>query len=352
MLKTSEKISFFIFTLLFLVIPACLSLNFLSFSQEEATVSLTEYLRAGAAPAGVLPEALPSSSAQKYCLEVEIALHNRGDTPVNNIRLEVPLMGNLDSTYQVLVQEKYNLEPLEIVEEAMASRKALFCLDSLPAGASKSITLQYLLAPAPPSCSGSFLNDSLLAQYLQPSSKIESDHPFIISKAAKITAGALCDEEKARRIYASVLDHMTYNLDSPHRNQGALSALQNGSGVCEDYASLFVALSRAAGIPARQVYGYADPGATGEIWKLAPGQAFSLRGCRHSWAEIYLAGRGWLPVDPTMEICSKSFQFFGFLPGASHIAQNYLDNSLKARFNGGQLEVLWSETLVGKEDFS
>ena len=343
----NKKICFLIFTLVLLLTPACLRINFLPFYQEEVTVSLTEHLRAGAAPAGVLPAVLPSFSAQKHCLEVEIALHNRGDAPVNNISLEVPLMGKLDSTYQVLVQEKYNLEPLEIVEETMASRRALFCLDSLPAGASKSITLQYLLASAPPD-SGSCSNDSLLAQYLQPSSKVESDRPFIISKAVEITAGALCDEEKARRIYSFVLDHMTYDLDSPHRNQGALSALQHGCGVCEDYASLFVALSRAAGIPARQVNGYADPGATGEIWELAPGQAFSLQGYRHSWAEIYLAGRGWLPVDPTMDLCSESFQFFGFLPGASHIAQNYLDSSLRARFSGGRLEVVWSETLVGK----
>ena len=88
---------------------------------------------------------------------------------------------------------------------------------------------------------------------------------------------------------------MSYDLDSASRNSGALSALYNGSGVCEDYAALFVALCRAEGIPARLVNGYTDPRGRGDVWNVAYGETFPLTGFRHSWAEFYLEGLGWLP---------------------------------------------------------
>ena len=319
-----------------------------AFLQGTAVAVPQEPLQVQAPPASAALQ--QEASFSEYQLQVEIDLHNRGDNQASNIRLEVPLLGNLDSPYQVMVQENYSIEPVEVIEEAMGSRTALFTIDSLPAGESKTITLLYGLEARPLAAVSSSFADVTLTEYLEPSRGLESDHPSIISRAGEITSNSSSDKEQARKIYAFVLDHMTYDAESPHRNQGALNALEHGIGVCEDYASLFVALARAADLPARQVNGYADPKATGEIWKLAPGQAFSLQGYRHSWAEVYLEGEGWLPLDPTMDIYndSGSFKFFGSLPASSHIAQNYEDNSIRARFQGGQLAVTWSESLIGR----
>ncbi|RJX29124.1 MAG: transglutaminase domain-containing protein [Dethiobacter sp.] len=183
--------------------------------------------------------------------------------------------------------------------------------------------------------------------YLQPSTNIESDHPEIVDRAQKITAASRNDLEKALAIFYFVLDHMKYALNSPSRNSGALTALRSKSGVCEDYAALFVALCRASGVPARQVNGYADPKGSGKIWNLAPGETFALRGYRHSWAEFYIKGLGWLPADPTMNNHSGHLKYFASLPRASHLAQNYLDQSLRLRYQGGQLVLTWEERLVG-----
>jgi protein-glutamine gamma-glutamyltransferase len=65
-------------------------------------------------------------------------------------------------------------------------------------------------------------------------------------------------------------------------------------GFCEHYASAFVFLMRAANIPARVVTGYLG----GELNDV--GNYYIVRQSdAHAWAEVWLAGRGWVRVDPT-----------------------------------------------------
>src|SRR5208283_255737 len=68
-------------------------------------------------------------------------------------------------------------------------------------------------------------------------------------------------------------------------------------GKCADLNALFVGLARAAGVPARDVYGirtaksqlgYKSLGASSEIVTKA----------QHCRAEVYLGELGWTPVDP------------------------------------------------------
>lgn len=68
----------------------------------------------------------------------------------------------------------------------------------------------------------------------------------------------------------------------------AEEALQRGSGTCGEYTNLLLALLRGRGIPARFI--------TGLIY-----DPESPRGFRtfHAWAEFYLQGYGWIPVDAT-----------------------------------------------------
>lgn len=87
--------------------------------------------------------------------------------------------------------------------------------------------------------------------YLSPSPKIESRSPKIRKLAKEIGA----DEEKAWKrveaIYDWVRDHVKYE-NGPLK--GALAALKDGTGDCEELSSLFIAICRAAGIPARTVW--------------------------------------------------------------------------------------------------
>jgi len=66
------------------------------------------------------------------------------------------------------------------------------------------------------------------------------------------------------------------------------------AGFCEHFASAFAFLMRAAGIPARIVTGYQG----GELNPID--RVFTVRQSEaHAWVEVYLAGRGWVRVDPT-----------------------------------------------------
>ncbi len=68
-------------------------------------------------------------------------------------------------------------------------------------------------------------------------------------------------------------------------------------GFCEHYASSFVLLMRAAGIPARVVTGYqgAEKNEVGNYYIVRQSNA-------HAWAEVWLENKGWLRVDPTAMI--------------------------------------------------
>ena len=66
------------------------------------------------------------------------------------------------------------------------------------------------------------------------------------------------------------------------------------SGFCGHYASAFVSLMRAVGIPARVVTGY-----LGGEWNPVGGYFVIRQSDAHSWAEVWLEGRGWTRVDPT-----------------------------------------------------
>ena len=105
--------------------------------------------------------------------------------------------------------------------------------------------------------------------------------------AQKVTAGARTPAEKAQAIYRHVIAQMRYDKETPGWGRGdTLRACTVGAGNCTDFHSLFISLARASGIPAQFSIGLPVPSQPeGEI----PGY--------HCWAEFYLSGVGWVPVD-------------------------------------------------------
>jgi protein-glutamine gamma-glutamyltransferase len=93
-----------------------------------------------------------------------------------------------------------------------------------------------------------------------------------------------------------------YTLTPPKLSDNSVDDFLFGTkrGFCGHYASAFAALMRAAGIPARVVTGY--QGGTlnpyGDYWILRQSDA-------HAWTEIWIAGRGWMRVDPTASIAPE-----------------------------------------------
>jgi hypothetical protein len=131
-------------------------------------------------------------------------------------------------------------------------------------------------------------DSDLYKKYTQPEELIQSDNRSIVLKAQSLAGNESNIHEIVSKIYNFVITYMHYAAQSEER--GAVWALENGVGDCSEYSYLFVALCRAAGIPARVQAGFAFH-RVGET--LEDG---------HMWAEYYLENYGWVPVDATWRL--------------------------------------------------
>src|SRR5262249_4158232 len=112
--------------------------------------------------------------------------------------------------------------------------------------------------------------------------------------AAEATAGKRGDLARARALYDWVYDHMQYDKSVPGWGLGDIPyCLKAGKGNCTDFHTLFIALARASGIPARWSIGF--PLAYGD-GRTVPATNEAVAGY-HCWAEFHVRGAGWLPVD-------------------------------------------------------
>lgn len=118
--------------------------------------------------------------------------------------------------------------------------------------------------------------------------------------ADRITAGKTTDLDKARSIYEWIVE-ATYR-DPATRGCGLgdiATLLKSGNlgGKCADLNALFVGLARAAGLPARDLYGLrVAPSAFG--YKSLGTKNEIVTKAQHCRAEVFLADFGWVPVDP------------------------------------------------------
>jgi len=106
--------------------------------------------------------------------------------------------------------------------------------------------------------------------------------------AAKVTAGKNTTLDKARAIYDYVFTTMRYDKTGTGWGRGdVLYACDAKKGNCTDFHSLFIAMARSQGIPARFEIGFPLPSDkhSGEIAGY------------HCWSDFYIEGRGWIPVD-------------------------------------------------------
>ncbi|MBI5448788.1 transglutaminase domain-containing protein, partial [Candidatus Gottesmanbacteria bacterium] len=121
-----------------------------------------------------------------------------------------------------------------------------------------------------------------------------------------------------RAIYDYVVSALSYNYDRVNQNpirKGAVAALANPTtAVCMEFTDLFIAVARAAGIPAREVVGFAYTTNT----KLRP--LSLLTDVLHAWPEYYdTEKKTWVPIDPTWAKTTGGVNYFDKLD-FNHIA--------------------------------
>jgi len=127
--------------------------------------------------------------------------------------------------------------------------------------------------------------DSIRSLYTADGSKYMIDDEYIQKRVKEIVG----DEENpywiARKIFDFVRNTLEYQLEGGWNV--APFVLQRGTGSCSEYTISFIALCRAAGLPARYV---------GAI--VVRGDDASLDDVFHRWPEVYLPNYGWIPMDP------------------------------------------------------
>jgi hypothetical protein len=112
-------------------------------------------------------------------------------------------------------------------------------------------------------------------------------------------------------IYKYVVEKLKYNKDKVNSSAQRLGSkeilFQPQNATCMEFTDLFIALSRAAGIPAREINGYAYTENT-DIQPLS-----LLNDVLHSWPEYWNDDiKAWVPVDPTWESTSGIDYFTKF----------------------------------------
>ncbi|MBI4947379.1 MAG: transglutaminase [Bacteroidetes bacterium] len=124
------------------------------------------------------------------------------------------------------------------------------------------------------------------SKYLENNEKFQYDNPVIQSALSE----ALGDEKNpywiARKIFNYVIATMQYEMTGGWNT--APTVLKRGTGSCSEYSFVYIAMCRAAGLPARYV---------GSV--VERGDKASMDDVFHRWVEVYLPGYGWIPVDPS-----------------------------------------------------
>ena len=94
--------------------------------------------------------------------------------------------------------------------------------------------------------------------------------------------------KKARAVYQWVVENTVRDPDTKGCGTGEVDIqIVKRSGKCADISSVFVSIARAAGVPAREVFGL----------RLGKKDEEDMTGGHHCWAEFYVPGYGWVPAD-------------------------------------------------------
>ena len=278
-----------------------------------------------------LPVAASTTAARIVSVQVSIAVKNPSTDLVTDFRVVVPpaVMSRVGT--QRVLDVTFETKPQETRTTA-AGTEAVYVLPLVKPGESLTLKQTYLVELL--GAGEVMLEQAAPGQeYLAAAAGAEADDPGIRAKAAELTRGLTTADAKAEAIMKFVTRYIAYDYNSPSRNKGALAGFTTKSGVCSEYAGLFVAMARATGVPARLVYGWAN--------------SESLNGTlnggnRHVWAEFYSAEKGWVQVDPTFAIVLPLDQVMRF-DGLNHVAQDRVSTALSSSYLGnGYLRVSMS----------
>lgn len=218
-------------------------------------------------------------------------LYNYGPGSVRDLVVYLALPPILPGQ-EILSDIRFSEPPVKFLHDRWGQRCAEFKVFDVPSGSRQLFSysvdarisaIRYLIDPA----KAGTLQDvphEIREQYTAEGARYRVGSPFIQDQVKQIVG----DEQNcywvARKIYNHLIQTLSYQMiggwDVPE------VVLKRGTGSCSEYTFAFIALCRAAGLPARYQGSVA-----------VRGDEASIDEPHHRWAEVYLPNYGWIPVD-------------------------------------------------------
>lgn len=219
------------------------------------------------------------------------ALDNYGPGTVRELKVALAVPQSLPSQ-KILSEIRFHTLPDRIASDRWGQPCALYECEPLEPGRKHSLgysvdvrlsAIRYFILPD--RC-GTLedIPDQIRREYTVDGERFRLSSPYVQQTARKIVG----DQENpywiARRIFDFLIEKLEYEMvggwDVPE------VVIRRGKGSCSEYTFAFIALCRAAGLPARY---------QGSV--VVRGDDASIDEAFHRWAEIYLPNYGWVPVD-------------------------------------------------------
>lgn len=196
--------------------------------------------------------------------------------------------------------------PYEVGREGEFGNKLLFVRPGEDAKGPIKVRLRYKVTRREQALVPAKLSTRERTLYTEPRGLMAVDKE-VRRIAYEVTKGARDPVDKARKLYDYVFAKMAYDKTVPGWGRGDTKrACEVGRGNCTDFHSLFLSLAFASGIPGRFAIGL-QPAPDVKENDLGKGY--------HCWAEFFVDGKGWVPVDisEAWKHPEKKDYFFGRL---------------------------------------
>lgn len=242
----------------------------------------------------------------EYEIKQRLTLANHGPGSPSKQNLWVALIQDA-YPYQEVIQREIHPEDFQVIADEYGNQVVEFDFSGMPSDTEIEVEIIYRVKVNQLKFDISSCQGELPGFFTQPELHIESKNPQIVQLSEQLSQGKSSTCDQVRAFYDYIGDHLVYSYNGG--DWGAQGALGEMGADCTEYSSLLIALSRAAGIPARYMLG---------LSYLPQGEA-GLARQEHAWVEVYLPGIGWVPVDPTLGRSSiYRGSYFARLP-ADHI---------------------------------
>ncbi len=262
-----------------------------------------------------LASADTAEKASIYTVTTNYEFQNTGPGLAKTVNARIYLFDNISSwANQQILSERIDLDGAQIfptISRTEDNRWTTVSVGDILDGSSKTISITQTLKVSavefsinPSAVGTSFPPD--VQTYTSPVSELfQSDASVIQTLANQIVGNETNPYLKAKRIFENVIAYLQYERQTEEHS--ALWAYNSKKGDCTEFSNLFIALARAAGIPAKAISGLGYF----PLYSLA-GAGTSVTGIGHAWSIAYLPNYEWVPLDAVWPEGVGSFGEFSY----------------------------------------